>query len=360
MTRPARPRAASAGGAAFAGGADRRADGVVHRHAVHRHLGAAFPGHRSADRRIQCRHDGRMSVVGFGMGAIIVVNTLASQSFGAGDLKRCGRHLWQGVWFAVIYSGAALAAAAGGGARCSAPSGIPRRSSRWSGLLPDLGSLAPSSSWRRWRFGQFLLGIDRPRWVLGSALTGVAVNVAAVWVLVLGKLGLPAMGVAGAALAQNVGVTFELLVLVLAACRGRVRERFGAPDWRLRGPEFPRSCASACPRACNSSSTSWPGRSSATCLSAASVRRRWRRTPSFWRFWPMSFMPAVGVATAVTALVGRTSEWAATTGLSKRANLGFAIRPAGCSSAAWSSSSAATNSCALHGRCGGPQSRHLP
>src|SRR5580693_850289 len=39
------------------------------------------------------------SLLAFGMGVLWVVNTLASQRFGAGDHAGCGEYLWQGVWF---------------------------------------------------------------------------------------------------------------------------------------------------------------------------------------------------------------------------------------------------------------------
>src|SRR3982751_5165257 len=35
-------------------------------------------------------------------GALLVVNTLVSQSVGAGNPSAAGRYLWQGVWFAVL------------------------------------------------------------------------------------------------------------------------------------------------------------------------------------------------------------------------------------------------------------------
>src|SRR4051812_10784716 len=42
--------------------------------------------------------------IGFGVGALLVVNTLVSQSFGQKNYVNCGRYLWQGVWFALVYS----------------------------------------------------------------------------------------------------------------------------------------------------------------------------------------------------------------------------------------------------------------
>src|SRR3954469_2790209 len=44
------------------------------------------------------------SLISLGFGAMFVVNTLVSQSYGRGDKPACGRYLWQGIWFAVIYA----------------------------------------------------------------------------------------------------------------------------------------------------------------------------------------------------------------------------------------------------------------
>src|SRR3954454_12854432 len=37
------------------------------------------------------------SLISLGFGAMFVVNTLVSQSYGRGDKPACGRYLWQGI-----------------------------------------------------------------------------------------------------------------------------------------------------------------------------------------------------------------------------------------------------------------------
>jgi MATE family multidrug resistance protein len=44
------------------------------------------------------------SVISLGMGVMFVVNALVSQAYGRKDLAECGRFLWQGIWFAVVFS----------------------------------------------------------------------------------------------------------------------------------------------------------------------------------------------------------------------------------------------------------------
>src|SRR5678816_4951700 len=48
------------------------------------------------------------AVMCFGIGLVQLVNTLASQSFGRGEYAQCGRYLWQGIWFGVVFSVAIL------------------------------------------------------------------------------------------------------------------------------------------------------------------------------------------------------------------------------------------------------------
>src|SRR3954454_25314752 len=36
------------------------------------------------------------SLLSFGVGTLLLVNTLVSQSYGRGDFRACGRYLWQG------------------------------------------------------------------------------------------------------------------------------------------------------------------------------------------------------------------------------------------------------------------------
>ena len=53
------------------------------------------------------------SVISLGMGCLWVVNTLVSQAYGRKDYAACGRYLWQGVWFALVFARVRAAGAAG-------------------------------------------------------------------------------------------------------------------------------------------------------------------------------------------------------------------------------------------------------
>ena len=64
-----------------------------------------------------------------------------------------------------------------------------------------------------------LLCTDRVRLPLYGSLTGVAVNIALNWVLIFGHLGLPALGIRGAAIATVVAQAASIIVVIVLARR---------------------------------------------------------------------------------------------------------------------------------------------
>src|SRR5205823_3859757 len=143
------------------------------------------------------------SVISLGMGALWVVNTLVSQSFGRKDYAACGRYLWQGVWFAITFAVLVLPvlplAAAPFRAAGHEPALVHLETQYIRIVLA--GSVLKLVGTA---FGQFLLAVDRPRAVMAATVAGVSVNALASWTLVFGHLGARPHGVVGAALAQNI------------------------------------------------------------------------------------------------------------------------------------------------------------
>jgi MATE family multidrug resistance protein len=74
--------------------------------------------------------------------------------------------------------------------------------------------------------------------VLG--LLAIPVNLAAAWVLMFGKLGLPALGLVGAGVATTVSSTFMFagLALVVSLDRRMRRYRLFGRFWRADWPRF--------------------------------------------------------------------------------------------------------------------------
>jgi multidrug resistance protein, MATE family len=83
----------------------------------------------------------------------------------------------------------------------------------------------------------FVSALERPGWVLGISLGGVALNAALGWALIFGRLGFPALGLFGGGLASS--IVWSLLALALAVvlvtdrqfCRFHLFGRWWRPDW---------------------------------------------------------------------------------------------------------------------------------
>ncbi|MCO6456950.1 MAG: MATE family efflux transporter [Pirellulaceae bacterium] len=75
-------------------------------------------------------------------------------------------------------------------------------------------------------FSSFFSGIGRTRVVLLASLSAMLVNVVMNYLLIYGKLGLPALGIRGAAIGTVLGGTAGLLVLVVAYLSREIREEF--------------------------------------------------------------------------------------------------------------------------------------
>ena len=181
-----------------------------------------------------------------GMGMVFGVDPLISQAVGAGDRVRARRIFWQGVWLALAVT-AVLTVVLIAGAIA-----LP-----WFGSQPEL--VAPARMYllvRMTSLAPFLLffvaraylqahGITRP--MLAAMIVANIANFFGDILLVfggsvlphwLGPLrGIPAMGVAGAALATVICTVLELLIVAIAVKGVDV----GPVDRRWRGAEVARA-----------------------------------------------------------------------------------------------------------------------
>jgi MATE family multidrug resistance protein len=267
------------------------------------------------------------ALISVGFGTLTVVNTLVSQSFGRGDRRACGQYLWQGIWFSIIYFMLMLPV-------------LPWARAIFLAFKHEAQLAEGEATYLRIMIfgagvkligvalGQFLLAIDRPMAVLTATLCGVSVNALAAWVMIYGKLGIPAMGIRGSAWGQQVGVLIEMLVLVALALRTDVRRTYFLGDWRPRAQKFMTLLKVGVPAG---------GQLVADVL-AWSLFSVWVMAPlgtdamaanTFtFRFYSVSFMPAYGLSVAVTALVGRYIGRGQPDTAVQRARLGFLLAAA--------------------------------
>src|SRR5438552_19185259 len=84
-----------------------------------------------------------------------------------------------------------------------------------------------------------MLATNRPNLVMLSSIIAVSINACCAYMMLFGKFGIAPMGVAGAAYAQAIGVSVEMLTLVLFSLWNPVlRAKYQALDWRPRAVEM--------------------------------------------------------------------------------------------------------------------------
>jgi len=253
-------------------------------------MNAAFLGGLSA-----------FAVQTFFVGLIGYSTALVAQSFGAGRPERCQAALGQALLVAVLAYPVML---------CAIPLGR--------ALFPRLGlpeeQLAPQQLYfetllwgsvlglLRGAFAGYFSGLGRTRVVMLASLLSMVSNVPLVYVLVFGKLGLPPLGILGAALGMLVAGGLGLSTLLFVFLRERARQpraslgferglffellRKGSPA----GLEFFLNLLSF------HAMVVLFQRQGAVSATAASILFNWDM---------VAFVPLVGMEIAVTSLVGR-------------------------------------------------------
>jgi MATE family multidrug resistance protein len=244
------------------------------------------------------------SFLGLGWGTMTIVNTLVSQNYGQGDFRSCGRYLWQGVWFAVLFSILILPSILlarplfeyfGHEARL-----VEYQSSYFTILISCAFVRLCASA-----FAQFTLAINRPNLVLIATVVGVVFNVGLNYLLIFGKFGFPRLGVSGAAWATCVAIAVELAILCVFAFGRTIREKFNTLDFRFRVDPFRLLVKLGVP-----AGFQVVGDVLAWSLFGMWVMNKFGSDAMaahnfVMRYWQISFMPAFGIAGAVTAITGR-------------------------------------------------------
>jgi len=246
------------------------------------------------------------SVFGMLLGTMVCVTTVVSQSLGAGRLRDCASYGWQGIWLSMVFGAIGVAVwplmpgffALVGHEPAVQVMEVDFTRIRLCGLwLAGMGVA----------LGHFFNGIHQPRINTYSVAGSVVLNAVLSYGLVLGKWGLPAMGVAGAALGSVIANAVRVAWLLTAMLRSRSTARFEpARAWPLNLDKMRRLVGVGLPSGLSFflDITAWAtllvviiGRFGTQSLAA---------TATCWRYTELSFMPAVGIGIAVATLVGRS------------------------------------------------------
>lgn len=244
-------------------------------------------------------------VAAFIFGTANCTSTFVAQSMGRGQLEECARYTWQGLYFGLIGQALAVPLIVFPGAifglfrldeAVKGPAGV------YFGLrmLHVAGTAAYAS------LSSFFQGTSRPAIPMWAAIAANLFNVGADYVLIFGKLGLPRMGIAGAALATVLASYLQVaLLLAVFLCR-EMHERFRTRSHP--GPDlarFWRLMAIGAPAGLNFmlDVASWAVFTNA--LIGPLGRNILAANTAVHAITSLSFMPAVGMNKGVTVLVGQ-------------------------------------------------------
>ncbi len=169
-----------------------------------------------------------------GIGLMAGITVFTSRAVGAGDPRRCGDVMRQGLLYAAVL-GAVLTALV---------LLLARPALTLAGVAPDLadGGVAFSTmitlGYVPTMVGSaaffFLQGIGRPKPGMIIITAALPLNVLLNWVFITGNLGAPAMGATGAALATTLAVTLTTVIVLLYLRWMPDADRYGVRDagWR--------------------------------------------------------------------------------------------------------------------------------
>jgi len=255
--------------------------------------------------------------ISFGFGVLSLVNTLVSQRVGAGRTDEIARYGWAALWlaggywlfvlipFAFIIG--PLFAAMGHEPR------LVEMETAYAQILLGAGIVTIGAK----ALANFFFGLQRPKVVTIAAIAGNITNVLANYVFIYGARGLPELGlpgipgmpefgVVGAAIGTAIGCSVEALVPLVVFLSRRLDAVYAIRRaWR---PDLPAirdilRLGWAAGLHFGNEMVCWAIFMTALAGSfgSAHMTAGW----AVMRFVHMSFMPAVGLSTAATSLVGK-------------------------------------------------------
>lgn len=276
--------------------------------------------------------------ISIAMGCLSVVNTYVSQHLGAGSERKAPAYMWNGLWIALVWAmllvpyGLLMPSMfawlwSSGGAPNADSADVAQRVAMSCAYGQPLvfGALLTMAARC---FAQFFYGMHRPRVVLVASLSGNVVNLVANSVLIYGPtalvtgtwldplyassaavastLGIPRLGVFGAALGTLLGTCVELLIPACVFLSKSCHARYGTRDsWRPNAQRIKELLRLGWPGGAmfGNEMICWAmfmvvfvGHFGAAHSTAGWIAHQWMS---------LSFMPAVGISVAITAMVGK-------------------------------------------------------
>jgi len=242
----------------------------------------------------------------FFIGLLSCVSTFASQNLGAGRKEQAAQYGWQGLWLAWAAAAMGMATLIAAAPWIFAFFGhvpeVMRLETRYFQILVAGGGFSLSAA----ALGSFFMGIHRPRVPLIAGVIANIVNLAVAYVLIYGALGLPKLGLMGAAVGSVGGTAVQALIMFGFFTVGRYAREYEVwRQWRPQARAMWELVRVGTPAGVMfiADLLMWTilmgkiiGVFGTESLTATAILNR---------YWQLCFMPAIGVSNAVTAIVGR-------------------------------------------------------
>jgi multidrug resistance protein, MATE family len=257
-------------------------------------------------------------------GIVGYVAALAAQYHGAGKPQRCLQAVSQGLWLSLAFSPLLLGL-------------IPLVHRGFALFGHDPVQVALEFSYFRILMAGSLLflvqsvlagyfvGTGKTRVVMAASVAGIFVSVPLNWILVLGKLGTPRLGLEGAALGTLAGTLVIVAVLAVAYVRSPAwKEHGGAAAWRPRGDLLVKLLRYGGPAGAESFVNVFAFNVFVLLMHTYGPAVATAVTITF-NYDLVAFIPMLGVGTAVTALVGQSMGAGDLAGARRAATLGLRV-----------------------------------
>ncbi|HUW18489.1 MAG TPA: MATE family efflux transporter [Sedimentisphaerales bacterium] len=243
----------------------------------------------------------------FALGVITIVSTFVSQSLGRGNKKDCSSYCWQVIYMGLAFSAVTLAIMWPLAPAMFKAMGQPVEIIGMEVVYLRIMLYSQFIVVFTWSCSQFFMGIHRPIITMYAALAGQVVNVAANYVLIFGKLGFPRMGIAGAGWGTFIGLAVGAVIGMFMFLTGQVSRTFGGR--RTLHVDFGRMLDIV--------KVGFPAGFGLMVniafwglilfgLVGRFGKEHLAATSAVWSCIRVSFMPIVGIGTALTAAVGKS------------------------------------------------------
>ncbi len=164
--------------------------------------------------------------VSFAIGMMISVNTFVSQSLGRGQKRDCANYCWQAIYMGLAYLSIVVAIMWPAAPWIFRTLGHEPAVVNLEVIYLRIMLYAQLLSVFIWASSQFFMGVHRPIITMYAAVASQVVNITANYVLIFGKFGFPAMGIAGAGWGTFIGIAVGAGIRMAMFLSGDINSNF--------------------------------------------------------------------------------------------------------------------------------------